>query len=231
VIYEEDLLYTSTWGINAANDYGTEAWLKRQPKWEQERLLGGKNKRILFEAGVLKEIDYSKSLTELKNNGIIIVSKKTVKHSTIGEISDFKNPKKPEQGGGTFKSGGHSQKNIDLLDALQKQYENSVKVKANYEYNIVKEYSNGVRVGHVALHGDKNKRNGIEQTWFPKDWDDEKIHVAGTYVANLKEKYIIKRTVFKHAVYENVEVAVCIDPITKEITTIFPDKIQAHLKE
>lgn len=51
-----------------------------------------------------------------------------------------------------LKSGGHGQKGMLLLD------------KYGIEYNIVKTYPNGVRVGNIPDHKDGKKREGIGQS-------------------------------------------------------------------
>ena len=71
-------------------------------------------------------------------------------------------------------AGGHGQAGMDLLD------------KYGITYNIVKTYSNGVRVGNIPDHADKSKRSGIGQAWFPREWSDKDIRRAGEHVAGLK---------------------------------------------
>ncbi len=51
-----------------------------------------------------------------------------------------------------MKGGGHGQRNIELLEEY------------GFEYNIVKTYDNGVRVGNVALHKTKGKKVGTGQS-------------------------------------------------------------------
>jgi hypothetical protein len=183
-------------------------------------------------ADVLVEKDFFKPLQELKNDGIMTVSKKTLTHSTKGDFTKFINPNKPEKGGGRFEKGGHSQRNIETLEFLKEKFKNHPKYnsfKKNFEYNIVKTYPNGVRVGNIPLHKEKDKRTGIGQSWFPKDWDDEKIQIAGTYVANLKKNK--GKTGFLYGYYDNVKVCIIVEPDSKTIGTIFPDKIQDHMLE
>ena len=71
-------------------------------------------------------------------------------------------------------SGGHGQAGIKLLD------------KYHIKYNIVKTYSNDVRVGNVPDHQVKRKRTGTHQAWFPKSWSEKDIKHAGEHVAGLK---------------------------------------------
>ena len=49
-------------------------------------------------------------------------------------------------------SGGHGQAGMDLLDKL------------GIQYNIVKTYQNGVRIGNIPAHKDKLKRSGTGQS-------------------------------------------------------------------
>ena len=58
-------------------------------------------------------------------------------------------------------SGGHGQRNMDLLD------------KYGIQYNVVKTYSNGVRVGNIPTHRNKLKARYNGQAWFPKKWTEE----------------------------------------------------------
>ncbi|MCT4686073.1 minor capsid protein [Vallitalea sp.] len=153
------------------------------------------------------------------------ISFKTLEHSNIGEFTNPKNPKKSTVG--KFKSGGHGQDNILLLN--------------NYdiEYTIVKEYKNGVRIGNVPSHKMKSKKIGTGQAWFPKKWSKKQIEKAGLYVTNLmdKSKYLldVKRVdeetiaIFKYANYKNVTVGICYDCKKRKVTTIFPDEIQRML--
>lgn len=64
------------------------------------------------------------------------ISKKAIKHSTIGEFNTKRR----------LVSGGHSQKNIKYLE------------RNNIPYNIEKTYSNGVRVGNIPSHKSPKKQ-------------------------------------------------------------------------
>lgn len=143
-------------------------------------------------------------------------------HASKGEFTNPKNPKK--QAVGKFKNGGHGQENIQLLE----QY--------GIQYNIVKEYDNGVRIGNVPDHKEKIKQTGTKQSWFPATWKAADIHKAGEYVANLKDKskYTLEPkwnndeliAVFKYANYKGVIVGVVYDAKQRKITTVFPDETQ-----
>jgi Bacterial EndoU nuclease len=100
---------------------------------------------------------------------LVHIDAATLKHSDIGDFALPANPKKsklPE----AMKSGGHGQSNIDELNRLGK------------EFKIMHTYKNGVRIGNVKYHKASSKRLGTGQSWFPKDWDIEKIKRAGQFV-------------------------------------------------
>ena len=60
-------------------------------------------------------------------------------------------------------NGGHGQKGMDLLD------------KYGIEYHVIKTYTNGVRIGNIPNHVNKNKRIGTQQAWFPETWTERDI--------------------------------------------------------
>ncbi|EHR1329690.1 minor capsid protein, partial [Clostridium perfringens] len=160
------------------------------------------------------------------NNRKLNISKSALKHSNEGDFTNPKNPKK--QPIGTFKGGGHGESNIKILD------------KYNVEYNIVEEYSNGVRLGNVPTHKEKKKKIGKNQSWFPPDWNENDIRKAGEYVANLKNKnkYILEEikyndvpvVLYKYANYNDVTVCICYNCSERTIKTVFPDGEQRLLK-
>jgi hypothetical protein len=155
-------------------------------------------------------------------NKPIIVQKEIVDHASKGEFTNPKNPKK--QAVGKFKSGGHGQDNIDLLE------------QHGIMYNIVKDYDNGVRIGNVPDHKEKLKQNGTKQAWFPKNWSAEEIEKAGRHVADMNDpnQFVLtpKRSngeliaIYKYGNYNGVTVGVCYDVKKGEVTTIFPDETQ-----
>ncbi|EJO5347309.1 minor capsid protein [Clostridium botulinum] len=156
------------------------------------------------------------------------IPKETLKHSNEGDFTNPRNPKKIKPGELRLKNGGHGQDNIKLLE------------KRKIEYNIIKEYSNGVRCGNLPNHSDKNKREDINQSWFPKGWTSKDIEKAGIYVANLKDKskYKIDKfefngvttAIYKYANYDDVTVVVCYNCSERKIKTVFPDNIQRLLE-
>ncbi|UBK38673.1 minor capsid protein [Clostridium perfringens] len=160
------------------------------------------------------------------NNRKLNISKSALKHSNEGDFTNPKNPKK--QPIGTFKGGGHGESNIKILD------------KYNVGYNIVEEYSNGVRLGNVPTHKEKKKKIGKNQSWFPSNWNENDIRKAGEYVANLKNKnkYILEEikyndvpvVLYKYANYNDVTVCICYNCSERTIKTVFPDGEQRLLK-
>ena len=95
--------------------------------------------------------------------------------------------------------------------------------KLGIEYSVTKTYSNGVRVGNIPSSGMAAKRNGNAQLWFPDDWDEEKIRLAGTSVANNGMPF--NNGYQKTGVYDGVAVRVL---ITQEnVGTVCPDIDQA----
>lgn len=67
---------------------------------------------------------------------------------------------------------------------------------------------NGVRVGNVSDHKDRNKRSGTCQSWFPKSWSDKDIKRAGEHVAGLKGNCRIPDGKTIYGVYKGVHVGV-----------------------
>lgn len=176
---------------------------------------------------------YDKYVKEKYSNGLnndnkeVKIQNKTLEHASRGKFTNPRNPKK--QAIGNFKGGGHGQDNINLLQ------------KHGIEYNIVKEYPNGIRCGNVPSHKEKEKKSGTGQSWFPKNWTEKDIERAGEYVANLKNKmeYMIQEfvdsktnkvtAIYKFANYRGVTVGICYNFNLKRVTTIFPDQKQRLL--
>lgn len=112
-------------------------------------------------------------------------------------------------------NGGHSQKGMDLLD------------KYGIKYNIVKTYSNGVRVGNVPNHMQRNKKSDVGQSWFPKSWTEKDIRHAGEHVAGLKGNRKIPDGVRVYGVYKDVRVGII--RTNGKIATVFPDSDQSSV--
>lgn len=131
------------------------------------------------------------------------ISKKAIKHSTIGEFNTKRR----------LVSGGHSQKNIKYLE------------RNNIPYNIEKTYSNGVRVGNIPSHKSPKKQTWNTQSWFPKYWNDKTIKRAGQVVARGKK---LNDGYPKFGHYSNVNVGII--RTNGKIATIFPASKQLNKK-
>lgn len=114
-----------------------------------------------------------------------------------------------------LKSGGHGQAGMDLLK------------RQKIAYNIVKTYSNGVRVGNVPSHKDPRKRTGTGQAWFPKSWKEKDIRRAGEHVAGLKKNRHAPDGKVIFGTYKGVRVGVI--KTHGKISTIFPDSNQSKV--
>ena len=88
----------------------------------------------------------------------------------------------------------------------------------------MKTFANGVRVGNVDNHKKKNKRSGIGQAWFPKDWKAKDIRHAGNHVASLKGNRNAKDGTIVWGVWKGVRVGVI--RTHGKIATIFPDNLK-----
>ena len=115
-----------------------------------------------------------------------------------------------------LKSGGHGQTGMNQLD------------KYGIRYKVEKTYPNGVRVGHVIDHTNKNKRKSMGQSWFPKNWTSKDIKHAGEHVANLKGNRHTKDGVAVFGMWKGVRVGVI--RTHGQIGTIFPDAKQPYGK-
>jgi len=106
-------------------------------------------------------------------------------------------------------SGGHGQTGMDQLD------------KYGIKYNVVKTYSNGVRVGNIPDHKSRLKKSGTGQAWFPKSWTTKDIRRAGEQVAGLKGNRHMPDGKAFFGVYKGVRVGVI--KTNGKIATVFPD--------
>lgn len=195
-------------------------WLKNKKTISERKAYFRSDSRwALFESGVIendsdlerlyKTVETPKgkrkifkSLTELRDDGIITVSKARMEHSSLGDWTKTQR----------LDGGGHGQKGMEKL------------LSTGVKPVIYKEYSNGVRIGSVPNHKNPNKKTGskkansdIGQSWFPESWDDDRIMLAGVYTANKGTGNDITKT----AVYDNVEVVVFIND--GNIGTICPN--------
>lgn len=93
------------------------------------------------------------------------------------------------------------------------------------EYNVVKTFENGVRVGNVPNHKYKRKREGTAQAWFPKSWTTRDIVKAGEHVASLKSNQGAPDGVTMWGTYKGVRVGVI--KTNGRVATVFPDEDQS----
>ena len=108
-----------------------------------------------------------------------------------------------------MKGGGHGQRNIEFLK------------EKGIEFNMVKEYSNGVRIGNIPSHKSKLKRTGTGQSWFPEPWSKNDISNAGKYVIRLFDNINVSDGVAVFGNYQGVRVGVI--KTNGKVGTIFPD--------
>ncbi|MGN1432878.1 MAG: EndoU domain-containing protein [Ruminococcus sp.] len=196
-------------------------WVKQKSKAGQIKYYGSKSRWALVESGVITKdsqmfktittpkgkVTVKKTLKELNNSGIITVSASRVRHSTLG---DYKAASK-QYPTGRMTAGGHTASAMAECDRL------------GIPYEVNGEFSNGVRIGNVPSSATKIKRNANAQAWFPDNWTEDEIYLAGTYVANSNDVPLVDGY-HKTAVYNGVAVRVLFDPkdITK-VSTICPD--------
>lgn len=138
-------------------------------------------------------------------------------HSIEGKLTHYlatQNGKKVEKL--RLASGGHGQYGLELLK------------KYHIQYNIVKTYPNGVRLGNIPNHRDKRKRMGMNQAWFPANWNSKDIKHAGEHVAGLKANRHSQDGVPVFGVYKGVRVGII--RTHGKIATVFPDTKQPHTK-
>lgn len=129
------------------------------------------------------------------------ISIDVIEHASKGNFTVKPKTKKVTN----MKGGGHGQENIDYLEQLK------------FDYKIVKEYKNGVRIGNVTKHKSLKKRTGTNQSWFPKTWGRNEILEAGKYVAWHEKK---KEGVQVSARFKGVEVG--IRRTNGKVGTIYP---------
>lgn len=203
-------------------------WIRQKTHEGQVKYFGGgdagEQRLALLDSGVItkdselerlykknaKGVRVRKTLQELADDGIMTVSEKALEHSVNGE---YIVPSKAYPNG-RMKSGGHSQKAMDIM------------AQKGIQYHVVKTYSNGVRIGYVEGHESKLK-NGkvtakrpdadIGQSWFPSNWTDYDIRCAGTFVANRSQD----SGILKFADYRGVRTGVYLDA-NGQPATIFP---------
>ena len=153
--------------------------------------------------------DVGKSAAEdagkVVESGLKSIDNTAITHSSVGDFTY--NPKTGAVS--KMKGGGHGQANIEFLEAN------------GLEYNIVKVYDNGVRIGNIPDHKVKAKRTGTNQSWFPESWSESDIANAGAYIGNLLENVNAADGVTVFGNYNGVRVGVI--RTNGRISTIFPD--------
>lgn len=191
----------NAWKIN-----GTEYFSGKQYGWWVSVLAHGQDaKGKLAESGVWDSLwtlgmiyGAVKSINKfgkIENN----VPDETLKHADLGDFNS----------NNRLINGGHGENSVAYLK------------ENNIEFIIVKEYSNGVRVGNIPTHKNKMKRTGTGQSWFPENWDTAKIKEAGNYINSLPENKNLVDGQWAFAEFDGVRVGI----IKKngEIMTIIPD--------
>ena len=144
-------------------------------------------------------------IKKITESGLKSIDNTTITHSSVGDFTY--NPKTGAVS--KMKGGGHGQANIEFLEAN------------GLEYNIVKVYDNGVRIGNIPDHKVKAKRTGTNQSWFPESWSESDIANAGAYIGNLPENVNVADGVTVFGNYNGVRVGVI--RTNGRISTIFPD--------
>jgi len=110
------------------------------------------------------------------SHGSSFVHHQALIHSFDGNYS-FSSKTKAIQ---NIKSGGHGQSALSIMD------------KNGIAYNIVKTYSNGVRIGNIPSIKSKLKKTGTGMAWFPKSWSVKDMVRAGEHVSRLKHNRGVK---------------------------------------
>ena len=135
---------------------------------------------------------------------------KRVHHGALIHSFDGRFTRNPRTGKiQNIKSGGHGQSALNIMD------------KNGIKYNIVKTYSNGVRVGNIPSIKDRVKKHGTGMGWFPKNWTIQDMVRAGEHVSGLKQNRSVKDGTPIWGTYKGVRVGVI--KTHGQIATIFPD--------
>ena len=136
------------------------------------------------------------------------VSDFALKHSSEGTFTYNNKTGKISK----LKSGGHGQAAMEIMN------------KNGVEYNVMKTFPNGVRVGNVPGHKDSQKRSGHGQSWFPKSWNEKDIRRAGEHVASLPSNRRVQDGRIIYGTYKGVRVGVI--RTQGKIATVFPTSSQ-----
>lgn len=73
----------------------------------------------------------------------------------------------------------------------------------------------------------RNKKENMGQSWFPKSWTDKDIRRAGEHVAGLKCNRRLSNGVAAFGVYKGVRVGII--RTNGKIATVFPDTDQSSV--
>ena len=139
------------------------------------------------------------------------ISNRAIEHSSRGTFTSGDKNHKPR-----LLSGGHGEENLQTL----KQY--------GWDYNIVAKCPNGVRLGNIPSHKEKQKRSGAWQVWFPKNWTRKTIRKAGEKTIN-SIPYKLPDGYHMYGTYKKVKVGVI---RTKgKVATIYPYYKQSGAKK
>ena len=189
--------------------------LIKSNKIDYDGILRIRNETVRFDVEVVRKTtedsveDVGKSAAEdagkVVESGLKSIDNTAITHSSVGDFTY--NPKTGAVS--KMKGGGHGQANIEFLEAN------------GLEYNIVKVYDNGVRIGNIPDHKVKAKRTGTNQSWFPESWSESDIANAGAYIGNLLENVNAADGVTVFGNYNGVRVGVI--RTNGRISTIFPD--------
>ena len=139
------------------------------------------------------------------------ISNSALEHSSRGTFTTGDKNHKPR-----LLSGGHGEENLQTL----KEY--------GWNYNIIAKYPNGVRLGNVPSHKNKQKRNGDWQVWFPNNWTRDTIKKAGEKTIK-SIPYKLPDGFHMYGTYKNVKIGVI---RTKgKVATIYPYYKQSGSKK
>lgn len=135
----------------------------------------------------------------------LTVSPSALEHASVGEFMissrSYNHPR--------LIGGGHGQENIDYL------------LTNGIPFIIAHTLSNGVRLGCIPSHKIKQKRSGMNQSWFPASWTRNDIKLAGEYVASMPTHQTLKDGIPAFGLYKGVRVGII--KTDGNIATVFPD--------
>lgn len=112
--------------------------------------------------------------------------------------------------GGIPSGGFHTEGSLSKLE------------ESGFPAKINKILTNGVRVGVIPCHKNVVKRCNNGQTWFPKDWTDDDVLTASTYIINQPENQVSKYLYIGKYEIHDEDVRIII--YNKKNGVIYPDK-------